>query len=119
MHYCCPQGTEFTNISGHLLLDPLNEFPEMLAEDKDLVVGVHSCLEGLLYNTAINLIFYWILYGVFLSYKYPLQCIFGLQQLVQVWFLWFHLVPGDVPVVPPHAGGLAVRHSDSCHQGQC
>merc|ERR1719334_239849 len=42
--------------------------------DELLVKAVHSCLEQILYLTSINLVFYWIVYGLVVSYGFGGTC---------------------------------------------
>jgi len=56
--------TEITDTS------PLVGLPPQLKEDEDLLQMFHSCLEGVLYLTAINQIIYWFIFGLIVSSRF-------------------------------------------------
>lgn len=50
--------------------DPLIEIPYTFPEDEVLIKAFRSCLEGTLFLTALNQLFYWLFFGVLLSSRF-------------------------------------------------
>lgn len=61
-------------VACHLLLDPLKDLPPLPNNDEVLVRTVHSCLEQILYLTALNLFFYWVMYGLVVAFRFGGPC---------------------------------------------
>ena len=47
--------------------DPMIDLPPQYKEDEALIKTFHTSLEGIMYLTAINQIFYWVIFGVVVS----------------------------------------------------
>jgi len=63
-----------SDVHHHLLLDPLDELPELPNQEQLLIKAVHSYIEHIMYLTALNLFFYWFIYGVIVSCRFGGAC---------------------------------------------